>query len=272
MLPFNLVIPPSRGGSNRKQSRRPAKGLTLTCTRMAPTRLHGGQRNLAVELKDVAEGGVRFVSSEPLEVPCSLALQVRDDATGAALQARGEIAWTRTQQVNGRDVHVVGAKFDEILSPPGERSWYFERVVAPIPKPWEKPATPPAHKRRAADRFSIADNDVFLERDHRFRESRKAGNLATKLLDLSRTGAHVACADPVSRGERVRLTLNLRTLQEIFTVEAETVWVRRVMTGETAGWHVGLAFASLNNAQLRQLQAMESWFRGSAGSSSRPNP
>lgn len=262
MLPFNLVIPPSRGGSNRKRPRRPAKGMTLTCTRVAPSRLHGGHRNLAVELRDVGAGGVRFVASELLEVPCSLSIQLRDDATGAAIQAQGETAWTQTRQVDGRDVHVVGAKFDKILSLPADSAWFFDGVVASKAKPWETPAAPPAHKRRSADRFSVADNDVILERDFRFRESRKAGNLATRLLDLSRSGAQVVCFEAVARGERMRLTVNLRTLQEIFTAEGETVWVRSPAAGDSGRWHVGLAFGSLNHAQLRQLQAMERWFRG----------
>jgi hypothetical protein len=70
----------------------------------------------------------------------------------------------------------------------------------------------------------------------------------------------------------MRLTLILKTLQEIFTAEAEAVWVRYPAPGDDGGWHVGLAFGALNHAQQRQMQGLERWFRGTPGSSSRSKP
>jgi hypothetical protein len=257
VLPFKLYIPPSPRRSGRKISRHPATGLTLTCTRILPSRLHGpSTSNLAVELRDVAPGGLRFVASEPLQVPCPVHLQVREERSGSSLQARGETTWTETRRENGKDVILVGARFTEVLTPPAQSAWYFEGRFAP------PPAAKRAPKPRAAKRFSIPDCGVTLERDHRFRKSERAGNLASRLLDLSRSGAQVVCVDPVSRGERMRLTVDFRTFNDIFTAEAETVWSRSSAAAGNRDWRVGLSFGELSHAQRRQLQTLESWFQG----------
>ena len=263
MLPFKLVIPSSPRGSGRKGRRFPAKGLSLTCTRILPSRLHGPSvQNIAIELRDVGSGGVRFVASEPLQVPCLVNLQIRDDSTGSSLQARGATAWVETRRENGKDQVVVGAKFEEVLTPPSQSAWFFNERVALHHKP---PASLPARRTplpRAAARFSIPECDVTLERDHRFRESGRAGNLATRLLDLSRSGAQVICTESLTRGERMRLTVDLKTLRDIFTVEAETVWVRPSTTSDGREWRVGVVFGELSHAQLRQVTTIEAWFRG----------
>lgn len=251
MLPFKLDLPGWRGGNARRRARRPAQGLTLTCTRSALSRLHAGTlKNLAVELQDVGSGGVRFVASEPLPVPCPLELQIRKEDSGEVLQARGEIAWVKTRSLDGRPVHVVGVKFDEIQTPPETCARFFESP------PLDSPP-----RRRAAGRFPIADCEVTLVRDERSRAPVNPRNLASRLLDLSRTGAQVVCTGSVKPGERVRLTVRLEKLHDTFTAEAEAAWVRHAgLTG--GGCKVGLAFGSLDHAQQRKLESLESWFCG----------
>ncbi len=256
MLPFKLVIPPSRGGNGRRRPRRPAIGMSLTCTQAQSSRLHAaGIKNLALGISDVGPGGVRFVASEPLKAPCHLNLQIRDEASGEMLEATGEVAWVATRRLDGREMYLVGVKFDKILTPPAKCARFFERKAASRP-------APPAPKPRAANRFSVSDCDVVLERDHRFRAQESPGNLAHRLLDLSRTGAQVVCTNPLKRGDRVRLTVNLRNFHDIISVEAETVWVRSPRPAEGSGWKVGLAFGTLDHAQQRKLQTLESWFGG----------
>jgi len=262
LLPFNLVIPPSRGDHGRKLSRRPAKGLSLTCTRILASRLQSaGAGNIAIDLHDVGWGGIRFAASESIDRGSLLNLLIRDDATGESMNVRGEVVWVDPRNAGGRDLNLVGTKFDEILTVPAKCAWFFDRWVAIQPKPWETRTAAPVAKARAAERFVTGGCEVTLERDHRFRTYEKAGNLASQLLDLSRTGAQVLCVDPVKRLERMRLTVNFRNFAEIFTAEGETVWV---VPGDDQTGRVGLAFGSLNHAQLRQMQTLEQWFRGSS--------
>lgn len=255
--PFELYLPPSRKDDSRQRARRLAKGLTLSCTRVASSRLHqGALRNIAVEIRDIGPGGVGFVSSEPLPVPCHLNLHLRQDDTGVGLHARGEIAWSRTLKIGGREQYVVGVRFDEILSPPESQAILFtDRDGGPEQT---------AQQKRLGHRFAPSDCEVTLERDHRFREGKQTpGNLAIRLLDVSRAGAQVAVTEPLKKGDRVRITLNLMNFQDIFTAEAEAVWARpgRPMGG--SAWSVGLSFGSLSMAQERKLQALETWFAGS---------
>jgi len=268
MLPFKLFVPPLRGGAARRRPRRPAKGLSLNCMRrpLSPS-YSGSLRNIAVELRDVGWGGVQFVSSEPVQAAGPLNLQIREEISGEVLHARGEVAWVRTQRVDDREVHVVGVKFDEILTAPSKCARFFGEDAKPQPPLRDLPAAKPPPRQRAGDRFPISDCEVVLERDHRFRQLEKPGNLASGLLDLSRSGAQVVCTQALSRGDRVRLTVILRKFQDIFTAEAETVWVRNLRPDD-GPWKVGLSFGTLDHSQERKVQSMEKWF-GHASSTDR---
>jgi len=269
VLPFKLFVPPLRGQVARRRPRRSAKGLSLNCMRRPQSTSYSGTlRNIAVELQDVGWGGVRFVSSEPVQAAGPLNLQIREETSGEVLHARGEVAWVRTQRVEDREVHVVGVKFDEILADPAKCGRFFGDRVEPGPRPRELPAARPPSKRRAGNRFPISDCEVVLERDHRFRQLEKPGNLASGLLDLSRSGAQVVCTQALSRGDRVRLTVILKKFQDIFTAEAETVWVRNLRPADGRSWKVGLAFGTLDHSQERKIQSVEKWF-GRASSTDR---
>ena len=54
----------------------------------------------------------------------------------------------------------------------------------------------------------------------------------------------------------------MRSLQEIFTAEAEVAWVRHPGIGQESNWRVGLAFQTLDHAQERRLLSLEHWFQG----------
>ncbi len=261
MLPFKLFVPPMRGQMARRRPRRSARGLTLNCMRrpLAPA-YSGSLRNIAVELQDVSWGGIRFVASEPVQASGPLNLQIREEATGDVLHARGEVAWVRTQKVADREVHLVGVKFDQILTDRAKCGKFFGEVAKPEPPAADPPAAKPPPKRRAGDRFPITDCDVVLERDHRFRQGEKPGNLAAGLLDLSRSGAQVVCTEALGRGDRVRLTVILKKFQDTFTTEAETVWVRRYRFDDGRSWKVGLSFGTLANSQERKVESLERWF------------
>ena len=260
-LPFRLVVPTPGVRSARRQRRKPARGLTLVCMRVQPSRLHGpAVKNINVDFRDAGAGGVRFVSSEAVAVGSLLDLQVREDATGRVLAARGETTWIETRGENGRDVHLVGVRFIEILTSRADASWFFDDFAGSPMGPAQVPA--PVQQKRGPDRFAVGGCEVTLERDHRFRGSAKAGNLAIRILDLSRSGAQVLCGHPLGRGERVRLTIDVRSLQEIFTAEAEVVWVRHPGIGQEFNWRVGLAFQTLDHSQERRLLSLEHWFQG----------
>lgn len=270
-LPFRLAVPPVANPHHRRKPRRPAKGLSLNCMQRPVSRVYSGNlRNVAVELQDVGWGGVRFVASEPLQAASPLNLQIREEASGEVLHARGEVAWVRTQREGEREFHVVGVKFAEILTDPAKCGRFFGDIPAPKATAPESPK--PAPQRRGGNRFSLSDCEVVLERDHRFRAQEKPGNLASQLLDLSRSGAQVVSTEPLRRGERVRLTVILKKYQDIFTAEAEAVWTRDLRPAADRSWRVGLAFGSLDHAQERKLQSLERWFAGATSIRPKPAP
>jgi hypothetical protein len=196
------------------------------------------------------------VASEPLPFPCPLHLRIQDDSTGESLRATGQAAWAETRRINGREVHVVGVRFDEVLAPPGCCTRFFKDES---PKPPPAPVSGVA-LRRSTNRFPVAACSVRVHRKRRFALLGNRVNLATKLHDLSRAGAHVVCTEAVKPGERVRLVVHLEKFHDTFEADAVAVWVRFPAPHEGLGWRIGLAFDELDPARARLLASMESWF------------
>lgn len=260
MKPFQLSLPPHRPKDSRQSPRRAAQGLSLTCTRAQTTRpAAGAARNLAVALKDVGWGGLRFTATEMPAGPGPLEIRIREEDSGTMLHARGAVVWVKTRREDGREVHDVGIRFQEVLAPAETCSRFFDVV-------WNDPtAAKTTVRRRRMDRFGIGDGDVVLEFDDRFRKAPRPGNLALGLVDLSRRGAQVACREPLKPGDRVRLTVHLRSFGEVFTAEAEAVWIRPPASPGSTSWRAGLSFCGLDYDKGRQLQTFERWFARPAG-------
>jgi hypothetical protein len=207
-----------------------------------------------VVLKDLGWGGLSFVANAVPADAGPLEIRIREEESGTMLHARGVVAWVKTRRVDGRDIHDVGIKFQEVLAPAETCSRFFDGVS-------NDPATASTTvRRRRMDRFGIGDSDVVLEFDSRFRKAPNPGNLAIGLVDLSRRGAQVACKEPLKRGDRVRLTINLRSFGDIFTAEAEAVWIKPPVTPDGKSWRAGLSFCVLDYEQERKLQTFERWF------------
>jgi len=261
MTPIHPSLPPHRPKDSRQNPRRAAHGLSLTCTRAQTTRVAAGAaRNLAVALKDVGWGGLRFTAAELPVVAGPLEIRIREEDSGTMLHARGVIAWVKTRNEDGRDVHDVGIRFQEVLAPAETCSRFFD-VESGDPA-----AANSTVRRRRMNRFGIGDGDVVLEYDDRFRSTPRPGNLALGLVDLSRRGAQVACRESLKPGDRVRLTVRLRSFGDVFTAAAETVWIRPPASPGGTSWRAGLSFLELDDAQERTLQTFERWFSRPVGS------
>ena len=262
MKPFQLSLPPHRPKESRQRPRRVASGLSLTCTRAQTTQFAAAAaRNLAVAMKDVGWGGLRFTAVEPPADPGPLEIRIKEEATGTMLHARGVVVWVKPRREDGRVVHDVGVRFQEVLAPAETCSRFFDAASS------DPTVGATTLRRRRMDRFGIAEGDVVLEYDSRFRPAPLPGNLALGLIDLSRTGAQVACREALKPGDRVRLTVQLRSFGDVFAAEAKAVWVRPPAAPGSTSWHAGLSFCGLNQAQERRLQTFERWFSKPAGPS-----
>lgn len=258
--PFQLSLPPHRPRDSRRRPRRAARGLSLTCTRAQTTQFAAAAaRNLAVGLQDVGWGGLRFTAVEPPADAGPLEIRIREEASGTLLHARGVVVWMKPRREDGRVVHDVGVRFQEVLAPPETCSRFFDVASNDLA------AGSTTVRKRRMERFGISDSDVVLEFDSRFRSGPRPGNLALGLVDLSRTGAQVACREPLKPGDRVRLTVNLRSFGDVFSAEAQAVWIKPPATPGSASWRAGLSFCTLDKAQERRLQTFERWFAQPGG-------
>jgi c-di-GMP-binding flagellar brake protein YcgR len=225
--------------------------LSVTCTRRQTTRFtEGAAPNLALALKDLGRGGLAFTAAELPPDAHPVEIRIREDATGTMLHARGVVAWVRPRREREHEVYDVGVRFQEILAP-AETCARFLDGVAPAA------AGATTIRKRRMDRFGITDGDVVVEFDPRFRQVGTKQNLAKGLIDLSRGGAQVACRELLKPGDRVQLTIHLRSFGDVFKAEARTMWVRQ---GSDTSWRAGLSFCALDHAQERRLQTFERWF------------
>jgi hypothetical protein len=195
-----------------------------------------------------------FTTAELPTDAIPLEIRIRENSTGTLLHARGVVIWVQNRHEDGREVYDVGVKFKEVLAPPETCSRFLDAMSL------DAASASTTIRRRRMDRFGIGDEDVVLELDARFRSAPNPGNLALGLVDLSRTGAQVACREPLMPGDRVRLTVHLRSFGEDFTAEATAVWVRQRNSVGGASWRAGLSFCRLAPAQERLLLTFERWF------------
>lgn len=253
--PFPQSFPPHRPKDSRRHLRRHAGGFSLTCTRAQTTHIGAGAaRNLAVALRDVGRGGLGFTADELPPDAHPLEIRIREESTGTLLHARGVVVWVKTRREGDRDIHDVGVRFQEVLAPAETCSRFLDGLSN------DPAAASTTLRRRRMDRFGIGDGDVLLEFDPRFRSAPARGNLAFGLVDLSRSGAQVVCGVPLKPGDRVRLTVHLRSFGDDFMADASTVWVRPRTSASGDSWHAGLTFCELDREQERRLQTFERWY------------
>jgi len=259
--PNRPVLPPGRKADTRRRVRRGGAGFVLTCTHVTATRGHTALRpNLALELRDLGWGGIQFVATDPLRPPCALSVQIKDPSTGGIFHARGNVTWCDTRRVVGREIHVVGVKFDEIYTPMATCTWFFQGPEPPAPAASPVIGAGLPNPRRRRERFPVDDYFVSVSRETPYGSSAKPVNLAFRLVDLSLTGAQVVCTDLLDPGSKVRFILHLNRFSDMLQTTAEVVWSRRTASRGGRAWSVGLQFKFLDRNAQKLLEYMMNWF------------
>jgi c-di-GMP-binding flagellar brake protein YcgR len=246
----------------RRHARRRAEGMTLTCYRTAPVAVYLPRRNVGEAVLDISEGGCRMRLREHVEIGASITLELRETATGDVFHAHGSVKWIDPPDAGVRATFTAGVEFVDIFTPASKRGKFLlgQAALAAVPA---KDATPkPARVAPApAARFKVDDYVVTLYRAGLLSSvGIRRKNLATAVVDLSRTGAQIAASERLPIGTRVAFTLHLNKFADTFETEAEVIWTKEGREGQAAVVFTGLQFASLAGGKQKLLDYMMSWF------------
>ena len=252
-----------KGAEGRKQSRRRPEILGVTCYRCETTRSRV-RKNVGVDILDISPGGLRIRVSELVDMGTMMIVELREPVTGDVFHARGVVRWVETVPGPKGDVHSIGLKFDEILTPLAKRGRFFHGWSTSAPPPPEPardvqerfPETP--MRPQTDGRFQIDDYKVTASRPVGLLSRRK--NVAATVVSLSADGAQIECTEKLEKGARLQFTLHLNKFSDTFESEAEVAWVKEIQSANTTVWLTRLLFVKLDDARLRKLRNMMSWF------------
>ncbi len=83
------------------------------------------------------------------------------------------------------------------------------------------------------------------------------------LLNLSEGGALVVVLEPVPRGKKVRVRIDMEKYQDVFEAEGVVRWCSRSRRQDKE-FHLGVEFTAMPAAQARKLNKMREWFTSPA--------
>ncbi|HYE97756.1 MAG TPA: PilZ domain-containing protein [Planctomycetota bacterium] len=84
-------------------------------------------------------------------------------------------------------------------------------------------------------------------------------NKARAVLNLSEGGALVVVHEPVPRGSKVRVRVEMERYQDVFVADGVVRWCAKHPRKD--GFHqLGVQFTNLSDAQARKLTKMREWF------------
>jgi c-di-GMP-binding flagellar brake protein YcgR len=259
-------MPDKPGAEARRHSRRKAEGYTLVAYRTQAMSATRPRRNIGEAVLDISAGGVRLRVAEAVERGTSVTIEIKDLASGEVLHARGDVRWTESKELEGKAAYFIGVQFAEIFTPIAKRDRFFygggalaakpaAATVKPLPAP--EPAAP---EPRRAERFQVDDYVVTAFRAGLLSTVGLRKNLATEVVDLSKSGAQIVCREKLAAGSKIQFALHLNKFGDTFESEAEVVWVKEGESPEGTVYFTGIAFGAMTPAKQRQVDYMMSWF------------
>lgn len=267
-----------KGAEGRRHSRRVPEGFTLTLYRKSASAAHQVRKNIGEALLDISAGGARLRVSEAVVKGTPVSLELKELSTNDIFHARGEVRWVEMRVVDGKPQHFIGVQFVEVFTPLAKREKFFYGKTTLEARPEREAGTSvtgtnviPSTKilatpqlaqpgDRKAERFQVDDYVVTAFRAGLLSSVGLRKNLATEVVDLSRTGAQIACRELIPIGSRITFTLHLNKFADTFETEAEVVWVKEGPSPTGTVYFTGITFGEMGKEKRRLVDYMMSWF------------
>ena len=142
-----------------------------------------------------------------------------------------------------------------------EGAWHEE------PKKPRRPAPPSADmiaNQRKYPRFEIDGSGATLILKGFLSLFGLGRSRATRgLMNLSEGGALVVADEPVARGKKVRICIDMEKYQDVFEADGIVRWCTRGRRNDKE-FHLGIQFTKMPPAQARKLSKMREWFTSPA--------
>jgi c-di-GMP-binding flagellar brake protein YcgR len=271
-----------KGAELRRHMRRNMSGFTLVAYKTQAASAYRPRRNIGDGVLDISAGGLRLRLTESVFKGDSITIEIKELTTGDVFHARGDVRWTETKETDGKKQFFCGIQFVEIFTPIAKREKFFlgqTAVLAAKPAtPTQMaqrptgttltgataaaaaPAAPSAADGRKAERFQVDDYTLTVFRTGLLSSVGIRKNLATEVVDLSRSGAQIVCVEKLPMGGKISFTLHLNKFADTFESEAEVVWIKEGPSPDGIVYFTGVTFTSISPEKRKLIDYMMSWF------------
>ena len=268
-----------KGAELRRHARRNIAGFTLLAYKTQAASAHRPRRNIGEAVLDISAGGGRLRLTEAVFKGDSVTIEIKELATGDSFHARGDVRWTETKEVEGKKGHFCGLQFVEVFTPIVKREKFFlgntailsakpatatqiaQKPGATVVNPaGALPAAAAGPDGRKAERFQVDDYTLTVFRTGLLSSVGIRKNLATEVVDLSRSGAQIVCTEKIPMGSKVSFTLHLNKFADTFESESEVVWIKEGPAPDGIVFFTGVTFTSISPEKRKLIDYMMSWF------------
>lgn len=264
------------GKEARRHPRRPTQGLNIICYRTETMARYKPRQNIGKAILDISQGGCRVALAERVEPGMQLTIELKDAGTGDVFHAHGTVCWVSDAKPGEPFACSAGIQFVEIYTSLAKREKFFQgrgtrpteaaaaagsstSVRPPAPADAGPTDLAPGQLQRST-RFHVDDYAVTVTRSGLLGSVGLRKNVATMVVDLSRTGAQVLCTEKMPPGTKVSFMIHLNKFADTFETEAEVVWTKEYTDERGPQYSTGLKFSAVSATRQRLLDYMMSWF------------
>lgn len=219
------------------------------CTSLEGAGTAAADLNLALRLVDAGAKGACFLTKTRLRAGVRVRMLVVRPGMGVRAEVDATVRWSASLEKEGRVAHVTGVEFDRTVPA-------LDRGITPsrgTPRAAQKTDPQRLHRRFSPREAQV----VCVAQDGFLRRLGVRKNLASKLKDLSLSGAQIVSERSLKPGQQVDVEITLDGGRTTIVTEAIVRWCRRDTLSLERRWNAGVLFRTLARDTRRELTSIQ---------------
>lgn len=222
--------------------------FVLVCTNPDFETKKGGTPNLALKLLDLGPKGLCAVTVGRLREGINLVVAII--AGDSRYKAKAQVRWSQTINHKGREAHVTGMEFMEILEAYGEKVRFMTV--------WAKGASPEPHPQvdyaRDMRQSAIRSAQVLCIPKGFWGAIGMSSNVGKSLIGVKSGMVHIVCVKKLDEGQKVELRIDFQNPTTFVVGQAKVLSCKRNTMVLEPRFETELAFTEMSE------EDRERWF------------
>jgi hypothetical protein len=201
--------------------------------------------NLCLKWLDVSAKGACIVTPGRLRVGVQLMVIIEVPETSVRFRGKAVVRWAQTLQHQGREAHVAGMEFMEVLEAQGDKVQFLKSW-------WRGPVE--VDERRKHQRMLLEGVQIECQPCGVWSALGFSSNAARSLTDLSEGGCQIVASRKLEPGSRVKIKLTFKKPAVVVQGEGEVRWCNRDTLSLEPRWPAGIEFRDFSHADEARLK------------------